>query len=427
MRCRLPFRPTPASRFIEKQTVNDISRKALNISDLREQASRRLPRGVFEFIDRGCEDDVAIRNNRSALERIKLRPRVLVDVSARSQATVLFGQPQSMPLVIAPTGPTGLMWYRGEVELARAAAKAGIPFTLASPATTAMEHVIGEAGGRQWFQLYMWRDREMSYKIVKRAEIAGFEALVVTVDSIVPTNREFQARSGFTIPFTPNARSLFDLASHPRWLLRVAGAYWLRGGLPQPRNYTVDQDSKVTARPLGQSIDKNQSLTWNDLRTLRDKWPRTLIVKGIMHPQDAIAAADCGADGVVVSNHGGISCDSAMAPIEALPPIVAAVGERLTVLIDSGFRRGSDIVKALALGAKAVQTGRATLYGTAVAGEAGATRAIEILREEIHRTLAVLGCSSIVDLGRDHVVLPSETPLPADASAIIPKTPQVAV
>jgi isopentenyl diphosphate isomerase/L-lactate dehydrogenase-like FMN-dependent dehydrogenase len=402
--------------------MKDIRHSALNIFDLRDAARRRLPRGVFEFIDRGCEDDVAIRNNRAALERIKLRPRVLVDVSERKTATTLFGQPQAMPLVIAPTGPTGLMWYRGEVELARAAADAGIPFTLASPATTAMEDVMAEGGGRQWFQLYMWRDREMSYQILDRAKAAGFEALVVTVDSIVPPNREFHVRDGFTIPFTLNARNIIDLAGHPRWLFGVAGTYWMRGGLPQPRNYTRVQEAKIPVRPLGRSIDKNQSLTWNDLRTLRDKWPRTLIVKGILNVQDAVMAAECGADGIVVSNHGGICCDSAVAPIDALSPVVAAVGARLTVLVDSGFRRGSDVVKALALGAKAVLIGRATLYGTAAAGEAGAARALEILRTEIDRMLAVLGCRSIHDLRRDHVILPSEAVYAASGDGLVSRT-----
>ena len=214
--------------------------------------------------------------------------------------------------------------------------------------------------------------------------------------------------SAIGVPFTFNVRNIADLVSHPRWLFGVAGNYWVHGGLPQSRNYTVSQDAALPVRRLGQSIDKNESLTRNDLRILREKWPRILIVKGIMHQQDAVAAADCGADGVVVSNHGGIACDSAMAPIDALPAVVAAAGPRLTVLIDGGFRRGSDVVKALALGAKAVLTGRATLYGTAAAGEAGASCALEILHEEIHRTLAVIGCASIADLTRDHVILPSD-------------------
>ncbi len=389
---------------------------ALNIFDLRSLARRRLPAGVFEFIDRGCEDDVALRHNRAALEHIKLRPRALVDISQRSQDITLFGKQQKMPLVIAPTGPTGLMWYRGEVELARAAAKAGIPFTLASPATTAMEEVKAQGGGTQWYQLYVWRDMDKTLAIVERAKAAGFEALVLTVDSIVPTNREFQARSGFTMPFTPNLKSIVDLAMHPRWLFGVAGAYWLHGGLPQPRNYGPAQSNRVETRPLGQTIDKSTEMTWDTVRLLRDRWPRKLIVKGILDPRDAITAADCGADGIVVSNHGGITCDSAMAPIDALAPIAEAVGKRLTVLVDSGFRRGSDIVKALALGAHAVQIGRATLYGTAAAGEAGATRAIEILRSEIHRLLAVLGCRSVAELNRDHVILPSHHAAPASAN-----------
>lgn len=388
--------------------MHDLRKSALNIFELRDLARRRLPRGVFEFIDRGCEDDVAIRHNRAAIERIKFRPRVLVDVSQRSQATTLFGHPQSMPVAIAPTGPAGLMWYRGEIELARAAAKAGIPFTLASPATTAMEEVVAAGGGRQWFQLYMWRDREMSYRIVERAKAAGFEALVLTVDSIVGANREYHVRNGITIPPTLNMRNVADLVSHPRWLLGVVGAYWIRSGMPRPQNYSAERSAAAPVRPLGRSIDKNESLTWDDLRILREKWPRTLIVKGIMNPQDAVAAADCGADGIVVSNHGGIACDGAMAPIEALPAVADAVGSRVTVLIDSGFRRGSDIVKALALGAKTVLTGRATLYGVAAAGEAGASRALEILHEEIHRTLAALGCRSLADLRRDHVILPPQ-------------------
>jgi isopentenyl diphosphate isomerase/L-lactate dehydrogenase-like FMN-dependent dehydrogenase len=396
--------------------MTNIRAAALNIFDMRELARQRLPAGVFEFIDRGCEDDVAIRHNRAALERIKLRPRVLVDVSARSQAITLFGKPQKMPLVIAPTGPTGLMWYRGEVELARAATKAGIPFTLASPATAAMEDVKAEGGGTQWFQLYVWRDMEKSLAIVERAKAAGFEALVLTVDSIVPTNREFQARSGFTMPFTLNVKSIVDLATHPRWLFGVAGAYWIRGGLPQPRNYSRVQSAKVEARPLGQTIDKSTTMTWNTVRMLRDRWPRKLIVKGILDPRDAVMAADCGADGIVVSNHGGITCDSAIAPIDALAPIADEVGKRLTVLVDSGFRRGSDIVKALALGAQAVQIGRATLYGTATAGEAGASRAIDILRDEINRVLAVLGCARVNDLNRDHVILPSDRIASAQAN-----------
>lgn len=393
---------------MQSPRVTHLTTSALNIADLRELARKRLPRGLFDFVDRGSEDDIALANNRAALARIKLCPRVLVDVSKRSQATALFGKPQTMPLAIAPTGPTGLMWYRGEVALARAAARAGIPFTLASPATTAMEEVMAEAGGTQWFQLYMWKDREKSYRILERAKATGFEALLVTVDAIVPPNREFHTRSGFSLPMRLNPRNVADLATHPRWLIGVAGKYWRNGGMPRPRNYSTGKDEPTIVQRIGHTIDKNESLTRDDLRILRDKWPRKLIVKGILHPRDAIAAADCEADGIVVSNHGAISCDAAIAPIDALPAIADVVGERLTILIDSGFRRGSDVVKALALGAHAVLSGRSTLYGLAAGGEAGAYRALEILHEEIHRSLAVLGCPTVAHLTREHVVLSTD-------------------
>ena len=332
--------------------MTDLSRSALNIFDLRDMARRRLPKGLFDFIDHGCEDDIALHNNRAALERIKLRTRVLNDISRRNLEITLFGQPQKLPIVIAPTGPAGLMTYRGEITLARAAAKAGIPFTLASSATTAMETVVRDGGGRQWFQLYMWRDREMSYRIVERAKAGGFEALVVTADSVVPMKREADVRNDFTIPVSLTPRNVVDLLCHPRWLVEVVGRHWLTTGMLKPENFVNDPHAKAVARPIGSPIDKNDSLTWDDLRTLRDKWPRKLIVKGILNVPDAAAAAECGADGIVVSNHGGVVCDSALAPIDALEPIVRAVGSRLTVLVDSGYRRGSDIIKALALGAR---------------------------------------------------------------------------
>ena len=379
--------------------------RCLNIADLRTVAKRRLPRGLFEFIDRGSEDEVALRNNRESLDRIKLRPRVLVDVSRRQQDITLFGQRQSMPLIIAPTGPAGQVWYRGEIALARAASAAGIPFTLSTAATTPMETVIEEGGGSQWFQLYMWPDEEMSFDLVRRADRAGFGALVLTLDSIVPTNREFNVRNGFTIPLRLNARNTADIVTHPRWLFGVIMRYLLTTGMPRYENYPTEVKAKLTALPLAASMAKNDSLTWDHLKRIRELWPRRLIVKGILDARDAHMAVACGADGIVVSNHGGVVCDSAMAPIDALPSIVEAVGSRTTIIIDSGYRRGSDVVKALALGADAVMIGRATLYGTAAGGQAGATRAIEILRNEIDRMLAILGCAAIGDLRSDHVVV----------------------
>ena len=390
---------------------------AYNIFDLREIARRRLPKGIFEFVDRGSEDEVALRNNRATFERIKLRPRTLVDVSGRSQRITLFGQEHKMPIAIAPTGTAGLMWHEGEIALARAAAAAGIPFTLATGSMTAMEKVAAQAGGRLWFQLYMWPDRGLSHQLVERARAAGFEALVVTVDGAVSGNREYNLRNGFTIPFSFTRRNVTDVLMHPDWLLGVLARYLLTTGMPRYENYPSELKHKITARPMGRSMLRNDSLNWEDLRILRQMWPHTLIVKGILHPQDAMLAADCGADAVVVSNHGGRNLDSSMAPIEALPEVVDAVGKRITVIVDSGFRRGSDVIKALALGAKAVLVGRSTLYGTAAGGEVGAARAIEIFREEIDRVLALLGCPSIAALNREYLVLPAA----AEAAVSAPK------
>lgn len=379
---------------------------AYNIADLREIAQRRLPKGLFEFVDRGAEDEVSLRNNRAAFSRIKLRPRVLVDVSQRSQEVALFGQRQKMPIAVAPTGAAGIMWHEGEIALARAAAAAGIPFTLATGSLTAMEKVVERAGGRIWFQLYMYADRSLSYRLAERARSAGIEGLVVTVDSPVFSNREYNLRNGFTIPLSYTARNVADVLRHPRWLAGVLARYLATTGMPGYENYPPEVRSTITARPMGRALKLNDSLTWEDVRVLRKLWPRTLMVKGVLRPEDAVRAADCGADAVIVSNHGGRVVDGAVAPIEVLPRIADAVGERATVMVDSGFRRGTDVVKALALGAAAVWVGRATLYGTAAAGEAGAARAIAIFREEIDRTLALLGCANIAALTRDHLALP---------------------
>jgi isopentenyl diphosphate isomerase/L-lactate dehydrogenase-like FMN-dependent dehydrogenase len=371
---------------------------AYNIHDLREMARRKLPRGVFEFVDRGTEDEVALRNNRAALERIRLKPRVLADVSRRSQEITLFGRKLPMPVALGPTGTAGLLSYGGELAVARAAAAAGIPCTVATNAMTSMETIAEQAGGRLWFQLYMWSDRSLSHKIVERAKAVGFEALMVTVDGAVPSNREYNHRNGFEVPIHFNARNVTDVLSKPRWFAGVFLRQLLASGMPRFENYPREVMDGLMARTLKKSILKNDSLNWDDVRELRRRWPGVLMVKGILHPQDAVRAADCGADAVIVSNHGGRNLDSSIAPIDALPNVLDAAGKRLTVIVDSGFRRGTDVVKALALGAKAVFIGRASLYGVAAHGEAGALRAINIFREEIDRTIALLGARSIEEL-----------------------------
>ncbi|MBI4189649.1 MAG: alpha-hydroxy-acid oxidizing protein [Betaproteobacteria bacterium] len=377
--------------------------EAYNIFDLREIAQKRLPKGLFEFVDRGTEDEVSLRNNRAVFEKIRLKPRTLVDVSKRSQEITLFGNKYKMPMVIAPTGVAGLLWHEGEIALARAAADAGIPFTLATGSMTPMEKVAQQAGGELWFQLYMWPDKSLSYQLVERARAAGFKALVVTVDGAVSGNREYNLRNGFTVPFSFNPRNVTDVLLHPGWMTGVLARYVFTTGMPRYENYPSEIKYKVTAHPMGRSQMKNDALNWEDLRYLRKMWPHKLLVKGLLHAQDAVLAADCGADGVVISNHGGRNLDGAISPLEVLPQVVDAVGKRVAVLIDSGFRRGSDVVKALALGAHAVQTGRPGLYGIAAAGQPGAARALSIFREEIDRVMALLGCNTVADFSRAYL------------------------
>jgi (S)-mandelate dehydrogenase len=378
-----------------------------NTADLREAARRRLPKGLFEFMDRGNDDEVAMRDNRLVFERIKLRPRVLVDVSKRSQAISLFGKEQTMPVIVAPTGSTGLAWYEGEIALARAAAAAGVPFTLASSSMTALERVA-EVGGTLWFQFYMWEDKSLSHQLIERARKAGFEALVFTVDTPVTPGREYNLRNGFTIPFKFTRRNVIDVAIHPRWVLGVLARYMMTTGMPRYANYPAHTQTKITALPMGRSTVWNSSITFDDVRELRKLWPGKLIVKGIQDPRDAVLAADAGADAVVISNHGGRVLDSSMPPILVLPRVLDAIGKRIAVIVDSGFRRGSDVVKAMALGASAVMLGRAPLHGTAAAGEAGARRALAIYREEIDRVMGLLGCPTIADLKPEHVIMPKD-------------------
>ena len=385
----------------------DLSHKALNIEDLRQMARRRLTKSLYQFIDRGSEDDIALLNNRASLERIKLLPRILNDVSGRDPSIKLFGKSQTLPLIIGPTGPAGFVWYRGEIALARAAAKFQIPFTLSSTGNTEMERIMKDGGGTQWYQLYVWRDMEASLLAVERARDAGFEALIVTVDSTVPYNREFDIRNGVTFPVRITPRNFFDTILHPRWMFGTLGRYVLSEG-HMPRYVNINIPKNLSSRDIRGFLTKNDTLNWDFLKRIRDIWPRTLIVKGILHPGDAVMAADSGADGIIVSNHGGIANDSAVAPVDVLPGIVEAAGKRLTIIVDSGFRRGSDVLKGLALGADAIAIGRATLYGVGAAGESGATRALEIFDSEIRRTMGVMGLSDVQSINRDHVILPGQ-------------------
>ncbi len=378
--------------------------QALNIEDVRDLARQRLPRGIFEFIDRGAEDDEAVRENREAFRRLKLRTRALVDVSRRSTDTTLLGSAVTMPVAIAPTGAAGLVWVQGELELARGAAKAGVPFTLATRSMTSIEDIAEKAGGTLWFQLYVWADRALSYALVDRAEKAGFQALLVTVDVPVAPNREYNRKNGFSLPFNPGPRAMLDIALHPRWLMGVMGRYLMTTGMPRYENQPGETKLRITKGAENLPSTRSDNLSWDDIRELRRRWPRQLLVKGILRPEDALRAIECGADGVVVSNHGGRCLDSAIAPIDALPAIADAVGHRGTVLMDGGVRRGGDVVKALARGAQGVLMGRPGLYGTALAGADGAAHVLGIIRKEMLTVLAQTGCPTIADIGPDLLV-----------------------
>ena len=375
-----------------------------NIADLRLEAQRRLPKGVFDYIDKGTEDMISLGNNRRAFEDIKLLNKTLVDISdVQLDATVL-GKHSSMPLAVAPTGTAGLAWYEGEFELAKAAAKAGVPFTLATGSNTPMEKLANEAGGRLWFQLYMWREKHLSDDLVKRAARNGFEALIWTVDIGHGANREHNLRNGFATPYVLNTRSVVDMLLHRGWLAGVMGRYMMNGGMPKHVNYPPGYQTKITGnvaeqkKTHGVAAKRADKVGWDDVDRLRDLFPGKLIIKGIVRPDDAQKAIEHGVDAIVVSNHGGRNMDSAPATIDLLPQVVKAVDGRIEVIVDSGVRRGSDIVKCKALGASAVLTGRATLYGTAAGGEAGASKAFELLKDEMKRTMAYVGAQRVGEI-----------------------------
>lgn len=374
-----------------------------NIEDLHEAARRRLPKWIFDFIDGGTEDFVTLQRNIEVFKRIKLQSRALVDMKGRDLSTDLLGARVPMPVAIGPTGAAGLCWYEGELEMARAAAKFGIPYTMAVGSITKIER-IAEAGGRLWLQLYIWEKRDYTEELVSRGRGAGYEALVVTADYGIGNNREYNYRNRYSMPFKITPTTVSQVLMRPDWMLRTLWKYWSTVGIPrQANNPTTAQG--IHNREL---VSKDGAGSWKDIAWLRDIWKGKLIVKGILHPEDAETAVKLGADAIVVSSHGGRGLDSSITPIEAMPAITAAVGNKTTILFDSGVRRGSDIVKAKALGAKAILLGRATLWGNAVGGEAGTTHALRLLRREYEQTMGFIGRLRTDDVDRS--VIAGELP-----------------
>jgi (S)-mandelate dehydrogenase len=374
--------------------------RALNIADLRALARRSVPHFAFEYVEGGAEDEVTLHGNRSAFGRWRFIPRTLIDTRARHLRTELFGQPSSAPLVIAPTGFNGMLYPEGDVALARAAARLGIPFALSTFSTARLEDVASRAGGRLWLQLYVMKDRAIARELIRRAAAAGYEALVFTTDANVFGSREWDQRN-YRAPGKPTLRTALDVLRHPRWLARHAAH-----GLPRFRNLESFLPPQATSAVGGSTVIPqllDASICWEDLGWMRELWRGKLLVKGILDVRDAERATALGCDGLVLSNHGGRQLDSCVAPIEVLPEIARALGGRSTLIVDSGFRRGTDVVKALALGAQAVMLGRATLYGLAAAGEPGVAHALAILTSETDRVLGELGCTSVADLTPAHL------------------------
>jgi (S)-mandelate dehydrogenase len=370
--------------------------RALNIADLREVARRRVPGFVFEYVEGGAEDEATLRRNREALEALRFVPQTLIDTSARTLATSLFGRRAAAPLVIAPTGLNGMLHPEGDIALARAAAAFGIPYALSTLSTTPLETVAARAPGRLWMQLYVMKNRAIAEDIMARAAVAGYEALLLTSDANVFGSREWDKRN-YMRPGRPALPAILDALRHPGWLTSVL----LRKGVPKFHNIEAFMPPGAASAIGGSTIIPQMfepTIAWSDLAWVRRHWHGKLLVKGVLSAADAQRALDEGCDGIVLTNHGGRQLDYCVAPIEVLGEIAAAVGDRMTIIIDSGFRRGSDIAKALALGAHAVMIGRATLYGLAADGERGVRRALDMLAVELDRVLGQLGCRSVSEL-----------------------------
>ncbi len=369
----------------------------VNIDDLRKRARRRLPRAIFDYVDGGAEDEATLRANRAGFRRYTFNPRVLVDVSGRDQSTTVLGERLASPLILAPTGFTGMLWPRGEILAARAAARKGLVFTLSTMSICSLEQVAEAAPGPLWFQLYVWRDREVTRSLMERAKAAGYRVLVVTVDTPVLGQRERDVRNGLVVPPRITVNNVLDTVR------RVA---WLRGMLANPRitfgNFVGTEAAGQNPVSVAEYTTQQFSpaVSWADLDWFRSIWSGPMAIKGVMAVEDARLAVEHGVEAIVVSNHGGRQCDYLPGAVEVLPEIADAVGDRAEVILDGGVRRGSDAVKAVALGARACMVGRAFNYGLAAGGQAGAEKAIDILQKEIDRCLALIGRPRLSDLDR---------------------------
>lgn len=369
------------------------------VKDYRALARRRLSRFAFDYLDGGAEDGHAMARNLASWNQFTLKPKVLVDVSEVSSEIELFGRRQALPFFVGPTGLNGLYWPRAEEVLAVAAHQAGVPFVLSTASTSLIEDVRTVSSGDLWLQLYVQRDRRIAESMMARAQEAGFSALMLTVDTMVHGKRDHDIRNGFRMPVPWTVRLMSDLLMHPRWCVRMLR----QGGSPQLVNLALSSGSSanIQKQAAAMSREMDTALTWSDIAWVRKHWRGPVIVKGLLAQEDASRALHAGVDGIVVSNHGGRQLDAAPSPLEQLPRIIEVVQDKMRVFVDGGVRRGSDIAKALALGADAVSLGRAPLYGLAARGPRGVDEVLSILRVELEITLRLLGVTRAANLNND--------------------------
>jgi (S)-mandelate dehydrogenase len=401
VRYSLRMRTTPIRRKRQEGLASCNQVQHERISDYQEAARAHLPRFVFDYVDGGADDEICLSRNRRDLDAITLSPRVLRDTRRIDTNTEVFGVTWRYPFGVAPTGLNGLLWPRGDIALAAAAAAAGIPFTLSTAATSPLELIRQAApAGNLWLQLYVLEERELCVRLARRAEDAGFRALVLTVDVPVSGYRTRDVQNGFVLPMRMSANLALDFLRHPRWMCKQ-----LRSGTPTLANIAdeknADLSSRVGRAMLARKMDR--SLTWRSLDWVRSIWHGPIVVKGILREDDALRAIDSGVDGIVVSNHGGRQFDASPSAISVLPRIANVVQSRIPVLMDGGVRSGTDIVRALALGARAVLVGRPLLYGLACSGQLGVEAVISILTGELERAMALLGAASLHELSKCRV------------------------
>ncbi|MEZ5935333.1 MAG: alpha-hydroxy acid oxidase [Alphaproteobacteria bacterium] len=380
----------------------NLDKTAYSLAVLRRLAKRRLPRMVFDFIDGGAEDEITRGRNERDFAGLEFMPQPLLGTSTRDLSVELFGQRLDLPVLIGPTGLAGMVWPRGEVEAAEAANEAGTVYVMSHASTVNIEDLANQSTGIKWFQTFMYRDRGLVKSFAERARDAGYKALVLTIDNQVLGQRERDLENGFVVPPMPKLRHGFDLIRCLPWIMRMA---------TRPRltmaNYVTEERSDLIALGKFVADSLDPTMSWRDVDWLRSIWSGPLLLKGVLHPDEARLAIDHGIDGLIVSNHGGRQLDGAISSIHALPAVVDEVGGRLPVLIDGGIRRGSDVVKALALGATACLIGRPHLFGLAVAGKAGVGRVFDILRADIDRVLTLGGWDGLADLNRRCLTLRS--------------------